>query len=76
MNIEETTTGIVPEPANIPESESGFDHSKKNTDQPLNGEATERQAAWRPGDQPSARELYEDDNGEKADDAQAEGRRI
>jgi len=79
MTKEGTTAGIVPEPANIPDSEEGFDQSNKNTDQPQTGEATERQPAWRPADQPSAHELYEavpndddDDNG----DAEAEGRGI
>ena len=78
MDMEGTTAGIVPEPANIPESEEGFDHSDKNTDQPQTGEATERQAAWRPADQPSAHELYEaaPNDADDVGDADTEGRGI
>ena len=74
----EGTAGVVPEPANIPDSESGFDHSNDKADQPLTGEATERQEPWRPGDQPSATEIYEKGSvtDEPADDAEAEGRGI
>ena len=76
MTTEGTTAGVVPEPANVPDSESGFDHSQENAEQPLTGEATERQAPWRPSDEQPANQIYEGTSDSEPNDAEAEGRGI
>ena len=77
MQTNNNSWGVVPQPAEEPESESGFDHSTKNDAEPATGETTERQPAWRPGDDKPGQEVYEKQQaGEVPNDAEAGGRGI
>ena len=55
-------------------SEEGFDHSDAETrDEPLAGETTERQDAWRPGDEPPGTGVYSEQNTSTGTESEPEG---
>jgi hypothetical protein len=43
----------------FPDSEEGYDQSEtQKADEPVTGETTERQPAWRPGSRPTGQGIY------------------
>ena len=57
MAVTGDTNGDAP----VLDSEKGYDHSEHTGhDEPLTGETTERQPAWRPGGGPAGQGVYSD----------------
>lgn len=56
-------------------SESGYDLSDAAaaTEEPLQGETTERQQPWRPGEEPSGTGVYQDQSTSTGTDDEPEG---